>query len=212
LTGWGKFTIFSQSKKWHNGVIGFLYSVKLGGIVMFRLLMLLAAGLFVTLLIGGEDKGQMRQGLIAPPQEPAAQRPVVRAAGAEPESGVVLVNFDPVTVQETAASPAKTSVIAGRFVIVEPERTAVVAAAVEPVVETAPEASPELPIMYVSSRAVNVRMGPSTNDDIVGRLTRAEAVTLVSPIEDGWARIRIEGDGIEGFIAARLLTDTDPSN
>ncbi|MGB3280562.1 MAG: SH3 domain-containing protein [Pseudorhodobacter sp.] len=179
---------------------------------MFKLLMLLAAGMFVTLLIGGEDKGQMRQGLIGSPQEPAAQRPIVRTAGAEPEAEVVLARFNPVTVQKTAASPAKTSVIAGSFVIVEPEKTATIAAAVAPVVEAEPEASTELPIMYVSSRAVNVRMGPSTNDDIVGRLTRAEAVTLVSPIENGWARIRIEGDGIEGFIAARLLTDTDPSN
>jgi hypothetical protein len=212
LTGWGKFAIFSQVKKWHTRVIEFVALSRTGGVTMFKLLMLLAAGMFVTLLIGGEDKGQMRQGLLGSPQEPAAQRPIVRTAGAEPEAGVVLARFNPVTVQKTAGSPAKTSVIAGSFVIVEPEKDAPIAAAAAPLVETAPEASTELPIMYVSSRAVNVRMGPSTNDDIVGRLTRAEAVTLVSPIEDGWARIRIEGDGIEGFIAARLLTDTDPSN
>lgn len=176
--------------------------------MIFKLLSLLTAGMFVTLLIGGEDKGQMRQGLIGRQQEPAAQSPILHADKVEPDSEMVLTNFSPVTVQEPAASPATSSAIAGHLVIVAPEKTAVIAAAVE----AAPDTGADLPIMYVSSQAVNVRKGPSTNHEIVGRLTLAEAVTVVSPIVDGWAQIRIEGDGIEGFIAARLLTNTDPSN
>jgi len=43
-------------------------------------------------------------------------------------------------------------------------------------------------------------------------LTRAEAVTVVSAEQDGWVKIIIEGDGLEGFIAARLLSDRDPAS
>jgi uncharacterized protein YgiM (DUF1202 family) len=45
---------------------------------------------------------------------------------------------------------------------------------------------------------------------VAGRLTRGEAVTVVADAGDGWLRIRIEGDGLEGFVAARLLTETAP--
>jgi uncharacterized protein YgiM (DUF1202 family) len=55
-----------------------------------------------------------------------------------------------------------------------------------------------------------VRQGPSTAYEVVGRLVRAEAVSVIAPEVDGWVRIAIEGDGLEGFIAARLLSQTDP--
>jgi uncharacterized protein YgiM (DUF1202 family) len=102
-----------------------------------------------------------------------------------------------------------TSVIAGRFILTEPEKTTAVAA-ITPV-PAVQEKARALPTMYVSSRSVNVRQGPSTDYEVVDRLTHAEAVTVVSPEQDGWVQIRIEGDGIEGFIAARLLADTDPA-
>ena len=34
---------------------------------------------------------------------------------------------------------------------------------------------------------------------------------MVDDTGDGWLRIRIEGDGIEGYVAARLLTDRAPA-
>jgi uncharacterized protein YgiM (DUF1202 family) len=62
--------------------------------------------------------------------------------------------------------------------------------------------------MYVSGRSVNVRGGPSTREAVVGRLTRGEAVTVVWVEDNGWARIRVEGDGIDGYMAMDFLTDT----
>ena len=168
---------------------------------MFKLLTLLAAGMFVTLLIGGEDRGQVRQGLVA--VEKPVERPVVRSAAKNPKPDVTLATFSPVTVE--ASKPVSAPVVGG-FVVMETEKTA----AALPTPEATPE--PVLPIMYVSSRAVNVRGGPSTDYEIVGRLTRAEAVTVVTPEQDGWVQIRIEGDGIDGYIAARLLSETDPAN
>ncbi len=178
---------------------------------MIKLVSLLAAGMFLTLLIGGEDKGQTRQGLIGVTSAPAVERPVVKAAAVAPAADVKLANFAPVTmtVRQLAPPPVPAkranSVIPGQFVIDGAPQAA-------PVVEAAAEAAPALPVMYVSSNSVNVRQGPSTDYEVVGRLTRAEAVTVVSPAQDGWVKIVIEGDGLEGYIAARLLSDRDPAS
>lgn len=186
---------------------------------MFKLISVLAAAMFLTLLIGGEDRGQKRFGLADVAQNPA-ERPVLRpttantstakADSTEADSNVVLANFSPVTVQQqaTVTPPRSTSVIAGKFVVEKPAATEEPAPATALVAETASA----LPVMYINSRSVNVRQGPSTDYDVVGRLSRAEAVSVISPEEDGWVRISIEGDGLEGFIAARLLTETDPAN
>lgn len=170
---------------------------------MFKLMSLLAAGLFLTLMVGGEDRGQTRQGLIGMTQEPAT-RPIVREAKvAPPAPEVVQVSFDPVKVQPPVAVRQPNNVIAGSFVVTGQTAPVAVAEA------AAPDA---LPVMYVNSRSVNVRQGPTTDSEVVGRLTRAEAVSVVSPEQDGWVQIRIEGDGVDGFIAARLLAEVDPAS
>lgn len=159
--------------------------------------------MFLTFLIGGKDDGQMRQGLIGVVQNPA-ERPVLRqakAAPVAPAAEVSLANFTPVKVQRPAKA---SSTIAGNFVV-EPQAVAKVDAVVTPA------AQPSATILYVNSRSVNVRQGPSTDYDVVGSLSRAEAVSVISAEKDGWVRIAIEGDGLEGFIAARLLSETDPS-
>lgn len=158
---------------------------------MFKLVSLLAAGMFVILLIGGEDNGQTRQGLADAEQVAAKVAPELTPAAA------VLANFTPVKVQTQRSAP-----IAGTFVT---------NAVAEVAVETPVEAGTP-PVMYVSGKSVNVRGGPSTDYEVVGRLSHAEAVTVVSAEQDGWVQIRIEGDGIDGFIAARLLTNIDPAN
>jgi uncharacterized protein YgiM (DUF1202 family) len=173
-------------------------------VFMFKLVSLLAAGLFLTLMVGGEDRGQTRQGLIGVSQNPV-ERPILREAAAPaPQPDVTLANFTPVKVKPVDLRKP-VSVIAGPFEVTAPELP--VAAAV-----VTPEAESDLPIMYVNSRSVNVRQGPSTNYDVVGRLARAEAVTVVSPEQDGWVQIRIEGDGVDGYIAARLLDAVDPAS
>jgi len=174
---------------------------------MFKLVSLLAAGMFLTLLIGGEDNGQTRQGLIGVANAPAVERPAVPAAVVAPAADVKLANVAPVTLRQMpppVLAKSANSVIANAPVIDGAPKAA-------PVVEAAVGAVPDLAIMYVSSNSVNVRQGPSTNYEVVGRLTRAEAVTVVSPAQDGWVKISIEGDGLEGYIAARLLTDRDPA-
>ncbi|GGL70892.1 SH3 domain-containing protein [Wenxinia marina] len=61
-------------------------------------------------------------------------------------------------------------------------------------------------VRIVDANRLNVRSGPSTGDGVVGQLTRGEEVTLVSSNGSGWALVRLEGDGLEGWVADRFLT------
>ena len=57
-----------------------------------------------------------------------------------------------------------------------------------------------------------MRLGPSTGYAVVGRVVANEAVSVLEPARDGWVRIKQEGDGFEGYIAASLLTDVEPAS
>lgn len=57
----------------------------------------------------------------------------------------------------------------------------------------------------VTANRLNVRAGPSTGQGVVDQLTRGEQVLVVSDSGADWVRIRIEGDGVEGWVARRLL-------
>ena len=152
---------------------------------MLRLLALLCAGMFVALLIGGEDRGQLRPGLVAAEQTVAPQTvaPTVKVSAAP-----------------VATPPAPVA------------HLPVVLPLIRPVAEvTAPSPSePESEIRYVNARAVNVREGPSTEFPVVDRLTRGEAIRVMWVEENGWVRIAIEGDGVSGFVSGDLLTGHAP--
>ena len=172
---------------------------------MWKLLFVLAMGMFLTMLIGGQDRGQARQGLIAQP-EPA---PVVTAASfdpdklvpePEPPEAVALATFVPVA----PPAPAIPAFAAALPVEVAAEPT--------PEPETAVGAPPTLPVRFVRAGSINMRDGPSKRSAVIGRLKRNEAVSVVGDAGDGWVLVRIEGDGAEGYVAARLLTDQEPGN
>ena len=171
---------------------------------MIRLVLILCGGLYFGLLILGEDHGQKRYGLMLADQQPKAT-PSPQPA--------------PEVVKDVVYIPART--------VMEP--TKVAAAPVEPPVEppavssaaplltatdtAAPAALPEPDIpggtlFTVASRQVNVRQGPGKSFAVVGSLTKGEQVLVVleeNPVK-GWSRVRLEGDGMEGYIASSLLT------
>lgn len=81
------------------------------------------------------------------------------------------------------------------------------AAALSSGLETAPAPQEPQPVWaVVMAEAVNVRTGPSTSDSVAGRLVRGDEVMLVGPDVDGWVQVRIEGDGLDGYVAARFLS------
>lgn len=60
-------------------------------------------------------------------------------------------------------------------------------------------------IFTVTANRLNVRAGPSTQDGVLGQITRGEEVRVLSDPTAPWVRIRVEGDGIEGWVARSLL-------
>ncbi len=151
---------------------------------MFKMTFFLCAALFSAMQFGGEDRGQQRLGLIAKPTY-AAARPDADSDRTFATASVASASFVPEgPLMATPAAIGK---------LPDP---------------AAPE--PELGVvMAVNSKSVNVRSGPGKDFEVVERLVRGDTVLVVTKGDeaDGWSLIRIEGDGIEGYIASRLLRE-----
>ena len=145
---------------------------------MIRLTLLLCIVLFATMLIGGQDRGHIRFGLIAPPVKPVQ---VVPPAADAPLSDISAAAFVPS--QPLMTPPA----------VVAPTEVAVAVAPGD--------------IKQIVARSANVRSGPGKDFAVIGRLVQGESVLVAAEddMADGWSLIRIEGDGVEGYVASRLL-------
>lgn len=65
----------------------------------------------------------------------------------------------------------------------------------------------EMVLKQVTASRVNVRSGPSTTNEVLGQVVHADIVQIISPAENGWVKILVEGDGVEGYMAAKFLTE-----
>lgn len=194
---------------------------------MIRLTLFLCAGLFLLMLIGGQDRGQLRPGLARAAAERAAE-PVtapVAVADAEEEPAPVLVTAAPVAAPDPEPAPVVTAAAEPAAPEVDAAATAVIgdvpvftlstfadgAAVISPAAgASAPDPGGDVQVFYISGRSVNVREGPGTENPVLARLTRGEAVGVVWTDDTGWARVRIEGDGIEGYVSTDFLSPTAP--
>ena len=189
----------------------------LGG-AMLRLTFLLCSGLFLVMLLGGRDFGQLRPGLTQAAAGPVtADVPAVETIALEIAAPVVVAAVvpEPVFVPAPVVPVAVAAAVVPAPVPVEPENTVFTLsdfADPAPVVAEPVAAKPsaEGEVWYVAGDSVNVRSGPSTNTDVVGKLALGEATLVVWREGDDWARIRIEGDGIEGYVAMRFLSPDVP--
>lgn len=175
---------------------------------MIRLTLLLLAAMFATALIGGRDYGQMRPGLKA-----AALAPATQSAASPATVAQVSTAAD----APAQADPVQSDIVAVAYSPPEPVQTtprvvtlSTPAPAPEPAASAEPAAAGE--VWIVNARAVNVREGPSTDYGVIGKLSRGEAASIVWEEPNGWARIRIEGDGIEGFVSMDFLTREPATN
>ena len=71
----------------------------------------------------------------------------------------------------------------------------------------AAETTDDMILRVVSANRVNVRAGPSTGYDVVGQVLKADIVRVVSNPYSEWVKILVEGDGVEGYMAARFLKE-----
>lgn len=171
---------------------------------MIRMTLALLATMFLTFVIAGDDRGQVRYGL----QTTDSPDPTdVSAIAVEPVSNVATaVSSKPLAKDETAKAvylPAE-AVVVVTDPAPEPQPTA---ATQTTTTETLVEA--EKLVRFVAVSTANVREGPSKDFSVIDKLSRGEAVTVVSATDDpdGWTLIRIEGDGLEGYVSNALLSD-----
>jgi uncharacterized protein YgiM (DUF1202 family) len=162
---------------------------------MLRLTFILCAAMFAAMLIGGRDHGQLRPGLAAAQLEAAPVQP-------EPAPVVTQAAFTPAT-----ALPAEVVAPVNELALplVQPEAVETALAEAETPVEETPA-----DVWYVAADTVNVREGPGTTYGILDKLASGDAVSVVWQDDTGWAKIRIEGDGIEGYVSTDFLTQTAP--
>ena len=171
---------------------------------MIRLTLLLCAGLYFSLLVLGEDHGQKRYGLMMAEQQ--AKAAVTLEPLADPVKEVVFVPAQPVmTAAKYAAQPEPAVIEAATPETAVPETVALD-------VQTAPVTPPEEAsaggtVYFVAARQVNVRAGPGTDFAVLGSLARDEQVLVVLDADAvaGWSHVRLEGDGIDGYVATKFL-------
>ncbi len=178
--------------------------------------------MFITLVIAGGDNGQLRPGLAGALAEGKPivvlerqlSEPVALAAApkidkeappALPPAKVVKTSFTPVPAVAAAtreATPAPVFTLSAL-----PSLGVDQAALPEPSAAPSPDADR---IWVVDATAVNVRTDPSASAPIVDQLARGEAVTVFGPVDSEWVEVRIEGDGVSGYVASRFLAPAAP--
>ena len=181
---------------------------------MIRLLILLAAGIWLAM--ANADK--------FPGSEPAVAEADTTAVepAAQQDTNVILAAFEPTPVPPLPTNrprrPSPTSANMVSFlnpviigdngeIIAEPTNTPSIEVAASDVVE-----DPQINVLYVSASRVNGRGGPSTANAVVGSVEFADAVQVLTDPSQDWVKIRVEGDGVEGFMASRFLTGAAPQN
>ncbi|OYU18064.1 MAG: hypothetical protein CFE34_12505 [Rhodobacteraceae bacterium PARR1] len=174
------------------------------GSPMLKWLLALGLFLYASLMIGGTDNGQLRAGLRDLPAAPAE----VASASPPPEETVLRSTVAELVPMMPAPPPL-------RVLPAPPKRQAEAPAAQDGLVQAALEqpadtAAAGETIRWVAVERANVRADASKSATVTGRIERGEAVTVLWTEPSGWARVRIEGDGVDGFVHESLLTDLNP--
>lgn len=141
-----------------------------------------------------------------------AARTITPTSTPEPATGSVVAVSAPASAVETAPAVVQAAVTeeitAPALVSVTTDTTT--PAAAEPVAtqEIAPVTATEpATIRRVTGRRVNLRAGPSTTTEIVGRAVRDDSAEIVEMLPSGWAKVYILETGIEAYISAQFLSD-----
>ena len=125
----------------------------------------------------------------------SAEQPLFRSLS-EPAGAVLLTN-----IPARAASTTSTST--------DPEASAASTPEIASTADVGTQPDETLQaggdVRWVDASALNVRAGPSTNASVLTSLARSEFVLVISEQTDGWALVRVEGDGTEGWVASRFL-------
>lgn len=179
---------------------------------MVKWLVGLGLFLYAALWFGGEDRGQLRAGLRDAPAAEAVTEQVVLVASTpapEPEPPVTLASATEL-VPMLPREPVK---------VMPPPEPALGIAAMTATTTDQPlasdqtvalDTSADATLRWVAVERANVRTAANKTATVTARIDQGEAVAVLWTEPSGWARIRIEGDGVDGFIHESLLTDLNP--
>ena len=195
---------------------------------MIRLTLLLVACLGVAMYFADTLPEPAPVAAVEPTGEPSITESIAEllAGTAELESAPAAATA-PAPAQTASLDPGQHSIDAPSYLdlfnnpaVVDANGELVITT---PVVQTAePAPAPEtsvaavtqgddVTVRYVTGERVNVRAGPSTSDPVLDQVVYADAVQVLDETGDGWVHIRMEGAGVEGYMAGRFLQDTDPA-
>ncbi|MCI2395858.1 SH3 domain-containing protein [Aliiroseovarius sediminis] len=137
----------------------------------------------------------------ASPDIPAGEMIATANAAPAPLATVptsVRLTVIPVTPDDTATpqSPAERAEEAARQMAASVNTTAPAPATLLTTVQDT---------LFVSGSTVNMRAGPSTQHDVVAKLTRGTEVIDMGPAGGGWSQIKVADTGTRGFMATRFL-------
>jgi hypothetical protein len=157
---------------------------------MFKYLLFLSATFYLTLLLAGQDNGQQRMGLrgaydiaLPPPPAPPAESDAPETIAAVPQPPTDTLRILPIpTVQPTSLTPEPA------FIDVN---------------------TPTVTLRIITADAANVRDAASRTGTVIGRLENGEIVQVLGTSGD-WVHVRLEGDGIDGFVHRRLISTEPP--
>ncbi len=202
---------------------------------MFKLVFLLCLLIVATFLtLGGRKDAPLRDGLagkytplhykdpgpVTPQPAPlaaAGQGPRPLSPGTDPAPARAVPQARPQP--EPAGSPAVSAAFATAGSAPEDPQTAPGLTLALPPAQTAdrgdPVGQPPAPpaanagaapqMQYVLADTLNVRAGPSVRTDSLTRLDRGDAVQVLPSDTPGWSKVRLQGDGLEGYVASRFL-------
>jgi uncharacterized protein YgiM (DUF1202 family) len=135
----------------------------------------------------------------------------VAIAEVEAETPEVVTRANTTTLLSVSTSNASQPVVDDREVtqaVAEAEALGVMDAP-EVVEVVAPVVEPKPDLREVAGSRVNMRMGPSTDFEVITTLNGGTKLEVLEVTEDGWANVTTVERGIEGWMAERLLTDSE---
>lgn len=156
---------------------------------MFRLTFVTLLSIYLVLIVFGREGAQV--------VDPVAEAPSATSLPANVVP-VALAADDAIMAQPAVAgsvTPVRLSRMPGPALRPSPEYRA----------KPEPTAAPSGTLWVVNTSSLNVRSGPSTANGVVDRIGRGEEVLVVADPGNGWVNIRIEGDGVNGWVSKKLL-------
>ncbi|MDO5614174.1 MAG: SH3 domain-containing protein [Paracoccus sp. (in: a-proteobacteria)] len=161
---------------------------------MIRLTILTIAVLFAVLTIWGDPGARQRE--VADTGQP----PMVVPAAETSLIDALTPAQRPELIRVTEQTPQRVNPYPGPALRPSPEYQSQAQAAVADL--AVPDGAE---VMYVTGNRVNFRAGPSTNDAVVGALTRGTPVQVLGPRSGNWVQIR-DAQGRNGYMSGDFLS------